>query len=230
MSHFYDNAGNLVPEGTGYPSPTTILAIRHNQGLQDWRDRVGAEEADRRGEEAMARGTRVHAAVEEELRWGEGVVYDAEIAQHMTGFHNWREKYQPETIQIEAFVVSERYAFAGRVDYICRIDGELYIVDWKTSKGDSAQWRHKAKAYLLQLAAYRQAYYEMTGEWAKIMVVQLTEDIKKGYRTYEPGKDDPSLTILFDIFQLHRAIFDWAVRIGEITFEKPQQEVGLITV
>ena len=122
--HHYNQQGELV-SGTlpgAFVSPTTVLSIRHNQGLQDWRDRVGPEEADRKSKEATDKGTAVHKAVEE-LIVNDASNYLSSIDLYVKGFMNWDDKYKPETIAIEQFLRSELNEIAGRVDYICKIDG-----------------------------------------------------------------------------------------------------------
>lgn len=231
MSHWYNKDGKPTGEGEGFPSVTTILDIRKNYGLNSWRDRMGAEAADAHSKISTDKGTLVHKTVEAMLRaddW-EDVVEPEGISPYITGFLNWREEYQPETVSVEAFCLSEQYKYAGTVDYICRINGRLTIVDWKTSKGDATRWKKKAAAYMLQLVAYQAAWYEMTGELAGIMAVQLCDDIKRGYRvtTATPAQYGQ----LHHLFMCHHAIFNWAVEIGEITFEKPYvQREGLIRI
>lgn len=51
------------------------------------------------------------------------------------------------------------HAYAGTCDLVATINGKLAIADFKTSTGIWPEYR-------LQLAAYRQAYGEETGEWA----------------------------------------------------------------
>lgn len=196
MPHFYNAGGELVNPGTpgAFVSPTTILSIRHNTGLQAWRDRVGAEEADRRSKESTDRGTAAHNAIEAFLK--------GEASDAPAGFLTWFKKYEPETVAVEAFCRSSLHEFAGKVDYICRIDGTLWIIDWKTSK-------HIHQGYELQLAAYREAWQEMKGERARTKVVQLTDELKRGYREKEMDGD-------FGVFMAHKEVYEYAVSIGEI--------------
>ncbi|CAM5407445.1 hypothetical protein SMICM304S_08777 [Streptomyces microflavus] len=66
-----------------------------------------------------------------------------------TYFKQFLDEVQPEFLHLEAGLVDE-HLYAGSFDAIARIDGEVVVLDWKTSKAvyDSVA---------LQLAAYRYA-------------------------------------------------------------------------
>ena len=55
----------LTPEGNKYPSITTVLSEYNRKAIQDWRHRVGAEEAGRISGKASTRGTKLHKACED---------------------------------------------------------------------------------------------------------------------------------------------------------------------
>lgn len=196
--HWYSRTGEALPEGFGYPSVTTILAIRHNAGLQAWRDREGAEEADRRSKEATDKGTYVHGWIEKGLRDGQFVYGDK--SPHLPlllGFMAWYDKVKPTKLQPEIFLYHELHEFAGTADLICEIDGEPWVLDWKSSKTIHPE-------YALQLAAYAEAYRSMTGIECRRGVLQLTDQIKRGYRFKEFTDDDD-----FGAFMSHKEVFDW---------------------
>ena len=54
-------------DGTRYPSITSVLSIRNNEGLLAWRKRVGDEVANYVAIKAANRGTYVHNMVEDYL-------------------------------------------------------------------------------------------------------------------------------------------------------------------
>ena len=53
-----------TPEGNKYPSITSVLSNMNKQGIIEWRERVGEEEAKRVSALASSRGTRVHKMLE----------------------------------------------------------------------------------------------------------------------------------------------------------------------
>jgi len=53
------------PNGNKYPSVTTVLSILTEDGIREWRARVGEEEANKISHRASTRGTAVHAIIED---------------------------------------------------------------------------------------------------------------------------------------------------------------------
>jgi predicted RecB family nuclease len=218
MTHWYSPEGVLQPEGVGFPSATTILAVRHNQGLQDWRDRMGAQAADEYKMERAGIGTLVHAACEEYLLTGEVRNQLEEGAAHMfQGFLNWLEKQELTDVLTEQFVYSQLHEYAGTADLICTINGEQWIVDYKTSK-------HIDPSYGLQLAAYAQAWEEMGRGTSRRAVLQLTDQTKKAWRWKEFTDDND-----FGVFMAHKEVFDWLQKVHPPR-QTPQWKSGILSV
>lgn len=220
-SHWYSSDGTLVdPQTPGsLPSVTTILAVRANPGLQSWRDRVGAEEADRVGLEATDKGTYVHGWIEGVLK-KEIVLIDGmphKLLPHLPyliGFVNWVHKALPTDIQPEIFLWSPEHGYAGRCDLICQIDGEWWLIDFKTSK-------HIRPEYGLQLAAYAKIWEDdHPGLKLRRAVLQLTDKIKRGYRFQE--FTDP---MDIYVFYAHRDILKWMLGTEKVQDKAPQWEM-----
>lgn len=220
MSAHYYKDGELVPEGTegALPSVTTILSVRANPGLQEWRDRVGAEEAYRRQQESSELGTRVHKELEHLV--GFAAKTDAAILLHealepidtdpfVQGFVSWFNKYQPSSLLAETYLQSDLHEYCGTADLICMLDGEQWVIDFKTSK-------HIRPEYALQLAAYEQAWCEMGHGRSRRAVLQLTTEIKRGWRFKEFTSDDD-----FGVFMAHKEIFDWQQQ-----FKSPRRDIS----
>ncbi|GAA3018482.1 hypothetical protein [Streptomyces fulvorobeus] len=74
----------------------------------------------------------------------------ADIKPHVRWFDEFLQQIQPEFLHLEETVWSDAHQYAGSFDAIARIEGEVVMIDWKTSKAvyDSVA---------LQLAAYRYA-------------------------------------------------------------------------
>ena len=62
-----DGRRYLTPSGDAYPSVTTILSQYNKKAIMEWRERVGAEEANKISRLAANRGTRVHSLCEHYL-------------------------------------------------------------------------------------------------------------------------------------------------------------------
>ena len=69
---------------------------------------------------------------------------------------------------------SDRLCLAGTVVLICEVDGELAIVDFKTSKKEKPEeW---LEDYFVQLSAYWAMFSEKTGIVPKKLVVILVTE------------------------------------------------------
>lgn len=207
--HKYDKNGELVqPWEDGFWSPTTILDIARKRNIEDWQDRVGWEEAEKVRNEKAERGSRVHQWISDYLN---GYHPDAQEDEkpYTDAFLNWLPENEHFTLRLsEGFVRSERYGYAGTVDLVCDLGDEPWIIDFKTG---SPQTSHG-----LQLKAYQQAYYEMTGVKCRMAGLYLGTGTKKGWRIKE-------YTEPFYVFKAHKDIFDWQIRKNPI---KPPAEWG----
>ena len=69
---------------------------------------------------------------------------------------------------------SDRLCLAGTVDLICEFDGELSVVDFKTSEKEKPEaW---LEDYFVQLSAYWAMFAERTGVVPKKLVVFLVAE------------------------------------------------------
>lgn len=152
-----------TPSGEGYPSVTTVLGILGKEDLMAWRRRVGEEEANRISTQAARRGTAVHKLCED----------------YLDNNPDYSKKHMPANIQMfntmkpildekinniwyqECFLYSNELQTAGQVDCICEWNGELAVVDFKTSrKLKKEEW---ILNYYMQVSFYAKAFEEMTG-------------------------------------------------------------------
>ena len=197
--HKYNKKGELVkPWEEGYYSVTTILDVRHKPDLWAWKLRVGEEVANDKMLDSQERGKAVHQVINEMLtntEIAEG--FDDYVYQLANAFILWQALKKPINIQSELYLVSERHGFAGTADLVCTIDGSLWIIDFKTGS--------KNIDHGLQLAAYRQAYKEMTDKVAKTACLYLTDKTKKGWQFVEYKEP-------VNVFLAHKKIFDWIIK------------------
>lgn len=108
-------------------------------------------------------GTAAHAMVEASIRGNdpEQALAESGLADEhkdrargaFRAYQTWASMSRLEIIDQEMQLVSEKYQFGGTPDAIGKVNGELCLVDWKTSNGVYSD-------YLLQLAAYRQLWEE----------------------------------------------------------------------
>jgi len=166
--------------GEAYPSITTVLSQRDKKGLMEWRKRVGEEVANHIGRKAANRGTAVHNMVEDYLN---NVNEETLTEKHKKNFLAWCmfNEFKPILNNInnihtqEAQLFSEKYTVAGRVDCIAEYEGELSVIDFKTSSGEKKEeW---ITNYFIQGSAYAEMYEERTGTPIEnIVILVVTED------------------------------------------------------
>jgi hypothetical protein len=108
---------------------------------------------------AMDRGSRIHQALEHILLRRPHVAVDPQDAAAVAGARQWLNQHKVRPIEIEAFLVNRTLGYGGTCDLIAEIDGETWLLDWKTGK--SVAWPSGAvyDDMRLQLAAYANAEF-----------------------------------------------------------------------
>lgn len=166
----------FTPEGNSYPSITTVLSILNKDGIQEWRKRVGEEEANKISRQAGTRGTAVHKLAEDYLNnesdWKKGA-----MPTNLFTFNQIKPILDNNIDNIrmqECFLYSDKLETAGQVDCIADYEGKLSIIDFKTSrKPKKEEW---ITGYFIQAAFYAAAFYERTGIAIKQGVIIIAVD------------------------------------------------------
>lgn len=150
-----------TPDGSSYPSITTVLSILSEEGIRAWRARVGEEEANRVGGRASARGTLVHSIVERYLLNEETTDYLPHIRQSLENLRPILDGRIGKIFGLETALYSSYLGIAGRCDCVAEFDGVPSIIDFKTSR------RPKKKEYIsnyfAQMSGYAIMWEERTG-------------------------------------------------------------------
>ena len=165
-----------LPNGDWVPSITSVTSFYNRQIFADWRKRVGIEEANKITRKATARGTDFHEAVElymlnKEIEWENFKPLTKFMFHHATPYLDRINNVHA----IERTLYSEYLGLAGRVDCIAEYDGELAVIDFKTStKIKPEKWLEN---YFVQEMFYASAYYELTGiPITKLITIMVTPD------------------------------------------------------
>jgi len=161
-----------LPDGQWVPSITSVTSFYNRQIFVNWRKRVGIEEANKITRQATARGTDFHQVCQDylenkELNWDD--------YQPLTKFMFFHVKPELDKINnihaIERTLYSEYLGLAGRVDCIAEYEGELAVIDFKTStKIKPEAW---IENYFVQETFYAAAYYELTGKVVKKLITLM---------------------------------------------------------
>lgn len=151
------------PWGDPVPSVTTILdktkPKEKREALNNWKQRVGEDEAQRIVTEAANTGTYMHAILEHwvknEMYAGEATVQSRLMADTVI------KNIQPHISEVWGSEVNLCYPglYAGTTDLVGMWKGKPTILDFKqTNKPKKREW---IEDYFLQLTAYGLAHNEM---------------------------------------------------------------------
>lgn len=144
-----------------FPSVTTVLSSFEKEGIKQWQQRVGTEEAEKIKRYASSRGTRVHALCEDYVR-NENDYLNGRMPTTIELFNQikpYLDNYLESVYNIELPLHSKQLKAAGRCDLVCRMHGVNCIVDYKTStKPKKEEW---IENYFLQTTAYAMMVEEL---------------------------------------------------------------------
>jgi hypothetical protein len=158
------------------PSITTVVGHNTKASILAWEERVGYTTAEQIRRAAAWRGTKYHTIVEHYLKNELEKVEKSEgLPKYMFGFSRKTLDRISDIHILEAPLYSRRLGVAGRVDCIAHFDGELSIIDFKTTK--QLKKEEHLEKFFVQEAAYAYMYYELTGvEVDKLVTLSVAED------------------------------------------------------
>jgi genome maintenance exonuclease 1 len=152
----------VTPEGNFYPSITTVLSLQDKPGLKKWREDVGEKEAKRISQDSMRIGTAVHQMAEFYLS-NYIIKLKDEDKKIVDTFNRLRFLLGNinNIVGNEIPLFSDLLRVAGTTDCIAEYNGQLSIIDFKTSrKPKKEEW---IDDYYMQTFAYKLMFEEMTG-------------------------------------------------------------------
>ncbi|HKF48298.1 MAG TPA: hypothetical protein VKB38_13130 [Terracidiphilus sp.] len=199
-----------------YPSVTWICGYYPKGiGYMKWLSEHGWDEAEAVKQAAGEKGTKVHKAISDILmgrtvKIGDKYSADGREPEELTAieyeaimsFVNWLNETQPEVMAIDYALVNEEEGYAGTIDMKLKIEGEVWIVDIKTSKD-------VYPSHELQLSAYKKADLECQ----RIAILQVGYTRNKAKYKFTEIEDQ------YPLFQAAKAI--WA---RETAGVHPQQK------
>lgn len=233
------NPDTKVPEYTPVPSVTWI-AGHYPKGVEfyKWLAGKGWDEAETIKKEAGEKGSRVHKAIEMILN-GQEFRIDTKVPDYVksteqetvyselsydelicvTSFIAWRDEFQPdEIIAIEKNVFSDKYNTAGTIDLICKKDGVVYIIDFKTSA-------HIWESHEIQISAYKKMIengenplFKINENGSESNEIYDVSNVKVailqvGYKRNKNGYKFTEIEDKFDLFLLSQKI--WENEVGK---------------
>jgi len=170
-------------------SITSVISHYNKEIFSEWRKRVGNEEAERVIKASTTRGTGMHTLIEHHLLNQLPPIDDVpEISAEL--FELCKEHLDKinNIHTLEGSVYSDILSVAGTTDCIAEYEGELSVIDFKSSaKIKPIKW---VEGYFVQAMFYGMAYYEMTGiPIKKLVIIMSCEDgTTKVYQEYNLDK------------------------------------------
>jgi hypothetical protein len=149
-------------------SITSVTSHFNKEVFINWRKKVGEEEAERVTKAATSRGTDMHSLVEHHLK-NQDLPSVAPIADFLFKISKSELNRINNIYALEGSLYSKQLGIAGTVDCIAEYDGELAIIDFKTSKKPKP--REWIEHYFVQCMAYGCMLYELTGISVKKLVI-----------------------------------------------------------
>ena len=161
-----------TPDGQKLVSITSVISFINRDIFVNWRKKVGEDEANRITKAATSRGTDMHTLVEHYLKNDE-VLPEVQPLSDMLFRQSKPKLNNINNIHaLESSLYSLKLGVAGTVDCIAEYDGELAIIDFKTSKKPKPkEW---IEHYFVQCAAYACMLYELTGIAVKKFVIIMS--------------------------------------------------------
>ena len=153
-------------------SITSVTSFWNREKFAKWRKKIGEEKANEITRKATSRGTDTHTLIEHYL-------LNEETLPKVQPISDFLYKIAKPTLNnidnihaLEGSLYSKQLGVAGTVDCIAEYDGELAVIDFKTSAAPKP--RDWIDGYFVQAAAYACMYYELTGVSVKKLVIIMT--------------------------------------------------------
>ncbi len=149
-------------------SITSVTSHHNREIFVNWRKKVGEEEANRITKKATRRGTDMHTLTEHYLK-NEELPEVPPISEMLFKIAKSKINLINSIYSLEGSLYSKQLGIAGTVDCIAEYNGELSIIDFKTSKKPKP--REWVEHYFVQCMAYGCMLYELTGIMIKKLVI-----------------------------------------------------------
>lgn len=160
-----------TPDGKKYPSVTTVLgAMTDKTFLDEWRARVGKEEAAKITRMAANRGSKMHSLLEKFIL-NEDIDLSNEMPDSVDLFKQISpilEKRLGTVYGSEIQLYSDKLKIAGTADLFAEFDGKKAIIDFKNARTPrKAEWIDN---YFIQETLYAYMVWERTNIFVNDLV------------------------------------------------------------
>ena len=179
-----------VPDSDEYKKLVSITSVTSHFNKEifvKWRKKVGNEEADRITKAATTRGTDMHTLTEHYLK-NDKLPTVPPISDFLFKIAKGELNKIDNIHTLEGALYSRQLGIAGTVDCIAEYNGELSIIDFKTSKKPKP--RDWIEHYFVQAMAYGCMLYEMRNiSVKKLVIIMACENGEcQVYEEYDKAK------------------------------------------
>jgi hypothetical protein len=190
------------------PGATTVLSVLNKPALVPWANALGLAGI-RVGTyvDALAEiGTCAHEMI---LCHHKSEPFDSDshapdiidkAENCLISYFAWEKQHNVEPVVCEKAFVSEEWGFGGTVDLVARIDGELCLVDYKSSKGIFPE-------HIYQIAAYETLLKEHGHHIDGRRILRIGRDETEGFDEKIVGDTDRE----WEIFKHCLALYNLGV-------------------
>jgi hypothetical protein len=165
------------------PGATTVLGLLAKPALIPWANKLGLEGIDVKKyvDKTAEVGTAAHMMVQNYLactafndlsQFSPDTISQAENS--LLSFYEWEKSHKLKPIMLERILVSDKHNFGGTLDCYAEVDGEPWLLDFKTGKGVYDE-------HAIQLAAYRQLLREHDYPVAGCRILRIGRDNSEGF-------------------------------------------------
>ena len=187
-----------TPNGSFYPSITTVIGnnAKKQAGLAKWRARIGKEKAAAISTRSASRGTAFHSITEDYLNKCLDIDQYKDHPLPVIMFEQTKKTLDRiSNIYLqEAALYSDNLEVAGRVDCIGEFDGDLSIIDFKTSAEPKRELY--LYDYFVQETAYACCLQELYGITVKQLVTIVACENGETQVVIKPPKKEYLLKLI----------------------------------
>ena len=168
-------------------SITSVTSHFNKAKFAAWRKRIGEEKANNITRKATSRGTDMHTLAEYYLK-NEELPTVQPISEHLFKIAKPTLNRINNIHVLEGSLFSQYLGIAGTVDCIAEFNGELSIIDFKTSKQPKP--REWIDGYFVQCCAYACMLHELTGIAVKkfVIIMACENGEVEVYEEYDKAK------------------------------------------
>lgn len=195
-----------LEDGTLVPGVTTVVGLLNKPALVKWANKLGLEGTDvtKYVDKAANIGTCAHYMVQchlagEEPDLSDYSARDINLAENaLLKYWDWEKQFTIEPILLETPLVSEKKRYGGTIDCYAKLNGEPWLIDFKTGKGLYDEM-------FIQVAAYKNLLLENGYKVKGAAILRIGRDETEGFEYRVLDKAD--LNRQWKIFQHLLAIY-----------------------